>query len=261
MQIQVKCSAATDKTADETEASGGLLPRVTPCGDGSLCCSNDPQCCQNNRGVFLNENGNIIKTRATAATTSYPPLGTGIERFTQTPSISTSITTRTRATSETATLPNGSTSQNPGNSIGVGVSGGSGMSSTGDAESTTLKVGLGLSVPLAVLFSATAMYFWLRKRQRSEKSTEPMSEGTVCTAPSTWNGPMSSYYGKSFVALPPPAAISSPTPTVDLSFYSGAGSSCSGRQPQSPIEVGSPGVRELPTDHFYQYRPSELSDR
>ncbi|KAL2177465.1 uncharacterized protein P884DRAFT_299859 [Thermothelomyces heterothallicus CBS 202.75] len=72
---------------------GGVFPRVTICADGSLCCNNDPQCCQDGKGVFLDEAGNIASARATAATTSYPPLGGGPSRYTLTPSASTTTTT------------------------------------------------------------------------------------------------------------------------------------------------------------------------
>ncbi len=44
---------------------------MTPCSDGSLCCNNDPQCCQDGKGIFLDEGGERISARATAATTSY----------------------------------------------------------------------------------------------------------------------------------------------------------------------------------------------
>ncbi|KAK0711835.1 hypothetical protein B0H67DRAFT_443239, partial [Lasiosphaeris hirsuta] len=143
---------------NETEFGNGVLPRVVPCNDGSLCCNKDPQCCQDGRGIFLDENGNVVKARVTAATTSYPPSGTGTERFTLTPSTSTTSTSASSPPSSSPTTgtnsPASSQSSNPNNAT------------TAEPENTAgLKVGLGVGIPLAIIASGGLVYFLLRRRK------------------------------------------------------------------------------------------------
>ncbi|KAK1756617.1 hypothetical protein QBC47DRAFT_270200, partial [Echria macrotheca] len=136
---------------NETEIGEGVLPRVTPCADGSLCCNNDPQCCADGRGIFLDENGNRASTKATAAITSYPPVGTGTDRYTQTPSLSTTIPPTSLTPS-----PSGTDVANAG--------------STG--ENTALKVGLGVGMAMTVVLTALVVYFWLTRRKRSRTKAD-----------------------------------------------------------------------------------------
>ncbi|KAK5659509.1 hypothetical protein OQA88_711 [Cercophora sp. LCS_1] len=220
--------AQSDGTPDETEADGGRLPRVTECEDGSLCCNNDPQCCQNKSGVFLDENGNKVSTRGTQATTSYPPTGTGTDRFTQTPLVSTSPTSTLASTGGTAASQTGGGPSNSGTpSPGAGAG-----ASEGDKESTLgLKVGLGLGIPLAVLLSAGLVYFLLRRRNKRAQDSG-FSEGPP---PSVYASEQGTY------ALTPPLK-------VETAYYSGH------PVPQKPAELGSPGVAELPAQSTSQRR-------
>ena len=39
----------------ETEKDNGILPRVTKCSDGSFCCDNQANCCNDHEGVILDE--------------------------------------------------------------------------------------------------------------------------------------------------------------------------------------------------------------
>lgn len=141
-----------------------MFPRVTPCSDGSLCCNNDPQCCQDGKGIFLDEGGERISARATAATTSYPPLSGSLVRFTQTPStISASISSMSTLLSPSTTEslpPTISPTETP-------------AFSSGSENSMGLKVGLGLGIPLAVLITACAVYFLLRMRRDRRDDVAP----------------------------------------------------------------------------------------
>ncbi|KAH6838609.1 hypothetical protein B0I37DRAFT_358357 [Chaetomium sp. MPI-CAGE-AT-0009] len=181
----------------------GIFPRVTPCEDGSLCCNNDPQCCQNGDGIFLDESGNRASAKATAATTSYPPVKGGLERFTVTPSTSTTSTSTTSTTSTSSTSTSAEASSTTGAGAGAATASASATptaepSSSDSDDSIGLKVGLGLGIPLAAILAALVVYFVLRKRGRradqavpapqqyppyvgemAQPSAYPYSEGTV----------------------------------------------------------------------------------
>ncbi|KAI9695933.1 MAG: hypothetical protein M1820_008345 [Bogoriella megaspora] len=49
---------------------GGYVPRVNICQDGSYCCDNDPNCCLDHTGVFLNQTNGIVIGRANETTNS-----------------------------------------------------------------------------------------------------------------------------------------------------------------------------------------------
>ncbi|KAK4235054.1 hypothetical protein C8A03DRAFT_18147 [Achaetomium macrosporum] len=142
-----------------TETRGGVFPRVTPCLDGSLCCNNDPQCCQDGKGIFLDESGNVVSAKPTAAITSYPPVSDGLSRFTLTPSTSTTTT------ASSSSLTTSTTSTTPSNAAATTTS-----STTPSAapasndDDTGLKVGLGLGIPLAVIVTACVAYLLFRRR-------------------------------------------------------------------------------------------------
>ncbi|KAK4032012.1 hypothetical protein C8A01DRAFT_20861 [Parachaetomium inaequale] len=138
----------------------GVFPRVAPCSDGSLCCNNDPQCCQDGKGIFLDESGNRASAKATAATTSYPPVSDGLSRFTLTPSTST---TSTSTSSASTTIPDAGAATTLSSTTPTPTPA---PSSSSSDDSIGLKVGLGLGIPLAVLATACAGYLFLRRRNR-----------------------------------------------------------------------------------------------
>ena len=153
------------------EEKKGVFPRVVLCADGTLCCDNNPQCCEAKLGVFLDENGNRVYAKATGAVTSYPPIPGSYERFTQTPSTDTTTGTSTSTTSSSSTsesTPSSLTLTSPTNPAAADPS-----SSTSPFQQTpspdtslSLKVGLGLGIPLAALLTACAVWFLLRRRNR-----------------------------------------------------------------------------------------------
>lgn len=66
---------------DETT---GVFPRATQCDDGSWCCNNNAECCDQGAGVFLDATGGIATAEA-AYTISYPPAsGTSTGRLVST---------------------------------------------------------------------------------------------------------------------------------------------------------------------------------
>ncbi|KAH6635806.1 hypothetical protein F5144DRAFT_600594 [Chaetomium tenue] len=156
--------------------SMGIFPRVTPCKDGSLCCNDDPQCCQNGKGIFLDESGNRASAKATAATTSYPPVSDGLERFTMTPSTSTTSTPSTSATTTSADESSTTTNDEPGAVTTSSSTTPPPDTSNNSDDSIGLKVGLGLGIPLAVILTAIAVYFFLRRRNRNANGAMPDSQ-------------------------------------------------------------------------------------
>ncbi|KAK0747301.1 hypothetical protein B0T21DRAFT_354052 [Apiosordaria backusii] len=224
---------------NETEASNGVLPRVVECRDGSLCCNNDPQCCQDGKGTFLNERGEIASSRATAATTSFPPLsGTGTVRTTapvptpSTPSStvsSESTSTSSTTTTNTSSLPADSRQASPGSSPSDEVTGGN------SNETNNLKLGLGIGIPCAVLITALLvfLYFWRQKRRASKAPEVAEVHGESRHFAEVHgrhhvNG--GGYY---------PSELQSKMPPV----YSGA-RPVSATQPKYPVEIGG----EMPTE-------------
>ncbi|KAK0639708.1 hypothetical protein B0T16DRAFT_423593 [Cercophora newfieldiana] len=177
---------------------GGLLPRVEVCPDGSLCCKSDPACCENGLGVFLDESGNVVSSRGTAATTSYPPNPSGTGRITLTPSASTTTTRQTSSSRPTDGLsgPNPTENSTPGqssaSSTATGAGAGSGTGSSGETnnpgENTTgLKIGLGVGIPLAVIATVATVYciLYVKKRKGKAQAAEMMdtSPGGTSYAP------------------------------------------------------------------------------
>ncbi|KAK3357909.1 hypothetical protein B0T25DRAFT_451277 [Lasiosphaeria hispida] len=222
---------------NETEFGNGVLPRVVPCNDGSLCCNQDPQCCQDRRGVFLDENGNVVKARVTAATTSYPPSGTGTERFTLTPLTSTTSTSTTSASSTPSSSTTGANS--PANSQASNPN----NTTTAEPENTAgLKVGLGVGIPLAVLASGGLVYFLLRRRKtKADSMTHELAGGD------SMSQYQDSRHDNGYGAPPPgpPSEMYSATTPPKGGYYSGG-------KPAAPAELGSPGVAELGVGRRYE---------
>ncbi|KAL1843516.1 hypothetical protein VTJ49DRAFT_1109 [Mycothermus thermophilus] len=85
-------------------------PRVKTCSDGSLCCDDDPKCCDRGQGIFLDESGNRVSTRATGELTRYPPTAGGQSRYTilpsgASPSPSSSTNNNQQATTTSVSTP------------------------------------------------------------------------------------------------------------------------------------------------------------
>lgn len=164
---------------------------MTTCDDGSLCCNDDPTCCAAHSGVFLDQDGNIASTLVTAAVTSYPPVdGTGTDRFTVTPSTSTSSSTTTATTAALDTIPTSSEASVttssavvPSNSSAV-----SSQAESGSGSDASLKIGLGLGITLtAVVVGCLAFVipWWWRRRKRRAQPTST-GEGSSGVVLKTW---------------------------------------------------------------------------
>ncbi|KAK4180183.1 hypothetical protein QBC36DRAFT_320601 [Triangularia setosa] len=224
---------------NETQASNGVLPRVVECADGSLCCNNDPQCCQDGRGTFLNERGEVVLSRATAATTSFPPLsGTGTVRTTApvpTPSTSSSPTlSESTSFSSFSSFPSSSSSRTDTSLLPTD----SGSASPGPAplneENNSLKLGLGIGIPSAVLITALLVILYFRRQKRKALKGPEVAElhgDSRHLAEAKWyhnNG--RGYYPSELQSKMPP-------------LYSGARPVSAG-QPKYPVEIGG----EMPTE-------------
>lgn len=161
---------------NETEALGGFLPRVSQCGDGSWCCTNDPTCCSNGRGVFLDSDGNSALAEGTK-TVSYPPVsGSGIERYTKSTSTtapsttpSTTSTTLISTTLSSVTPQATSTTSSAPTTTGSSAS----LDSPGDEDDdsgTKIGLGVGLGVPLAAIVAGLSVWLVLRRKRRPNES-------------------------------------------------------------------------------------------
>ncbi|KAI7775315.1 hypothetical protein LA080_007032 [Diaporthe eres] len=164
---------------DETLLSG-FLPRVSQCSDGSWCCSYDATCCSGGRGVFLDSDGNSATAEGTA-TTSYPPVsGTGLIRYTESASTSTSSTISASTTSSgSITSSSVGTLATTSATSATDISPTSGSSSDDDDDSGTkvgLGVGIGLGIPLAAIVAGGSVWFFLRRKKRQPHDKDPSGE-------------------------------------------------------------------------------------
>ncbi|KAL2161809.1 hypothetical protein VTH06DRAFT_7593 [Thermothelomyces fergusii] len=245
-----------------------IFPRVKVCADGSLCCDNNKQCCEEGKGIFLDESGNVVSTRATAATTSYPPIGGGPSRYTLTPSTSTTTTTTTTTTSPTtdssssssisASAVTTSTIVTQTTAIDGEPSGGSSSTDDGDDggsgggdHTTGFKIGLGLGIPLTALVTGVAVYFLTKRLHRSP----PAGAATAATTTANGDGSLGPHYN-----YPPPPEQPQPQYAVPGPQSSGlvptyyslgstanlAGTAAAGQQQQQqPVEAPCHMTAEL----------------
>ena len=165
----------------ESEASQGFLPRVTVCDDGSLCCNNNPTCCGEGAGVFLDQDGNIASKLVTAAITSYPPIdGTGTDRFTVVPSTSLVTTTSSPAIDTTSGSGSAASSTPPVASPSP--------SSSNSGNDASLKIGLGLGITLTAVVVGCLAFFiprWWKRRKR-HRELAVVNEGNSNFALKSW---------------------------------------------------------------------------
>jgi hypothetical protein len=119
-----------------TDNPTGYLPRVDICPDGSYCCDNDPTCCVDKQGFFLNSDG-VVTARANQTTTTTTP----------------STTIATTSTTSSFASPSYTPEQAP-SSAGL---------------SQTAKIGLGVGCPAAALLFILLFFFIWRRRQRRQQ--------------------------------------------------------------------------------------------
>ncbi|KAL2145182.1 hypothetical protein VTI28DRAFT_7818 [Corynascus sepedonium] len=145
-----------------TYQEGRLFPRVETCPDGSYCCDDDPECCEKGLGVFLNESGNTVATKATGPITRYPPRGSDGSRYTLVPTMSSGA--ESSATSSGATPSNSAPLETlttpPDDTVNRDDT--DRDNTAGRNNSLGLKIGLGFGIPCAVLITAVLMYFWIQ---------------------------------------------------------------------------------------------------
>lgn len=226
------------------------MPRVSMCADGSLCCDDNKNCCTEGKGIFLDESGNRVAARATAATTSYPPgvntVSSASSRPTST-SVSTPATTTTSASTTRTSSPTGTDGAGIPSSESSSSAQDSGASSSSSSSSSSgtvgLKVGLGLGIPLAVLISGALVYWFLRGRNAARPSADAGTDdssyhrGTMARAEMQGDA---SYISEAPADYKPAAAYAT---------YSGSGTSDAKSVPLSassyPVEIGGQVANEL----------------
>ncbi|KAK4202129.1 hypothetical protein QBC40DRAFT_277011 [Triangularia verruculosa] len=215
---------------NETEASNGVLPRVVQCGDGSLCCNNNPQCCQDGKGTFLNEQGEIVSSRAIGPTTSFPPLsGTGTVRTTAPVPTPTTSTTSSESTSssvstpETSSLPTGTETVSPG-------------PSTPNEENNSLKLGLGIGIPCGVLAAALLIFLFIKRQKKRKALSRP--EVVEVHGESRHLAEMYGHHNNNGEGYHPSELQSKMPPLYSGSRPAGV------TQPKQPVEMGG----EMPTE-------------
>ncbi|KAK4667773.1 uncharacterized protein QC764_704750 [Podospora pseudoanserina] len=218
---------------NETAASNGVLPRVVQCRDGSLCCNNDPQCCQDGKGTFLDEGGEIVSTRATGATTSFPPLSeTGTVRTTApVPTTSTSSSSTFSSTFSESTSSSSTTEiVVPPTNAGPATP----APTPSDEDNNGLKIGLGVGIPCAVLVAALLAFLFFR-RQKKKASNGPVAELHGASRDMVevhgHDAHAGGYYRSEFQSKMPP-------------LYSGA-RPVGGTQQKHPVEMGGEMATEL----------------
>ncbi|KAK3295185.1 uncharacterized protein B0H64DRAFT_416980 [Chaetomium fimeti] len=144
--------------------TGKRFPRVGTCPDGSLCCDDDPDCCEKGLGIFLDESGNQVSTKATAYITRYPLVAGGVSRYTLMPSPDVASTsTSTLLGAETSSDPPATITQADDVSETTPPTQPSAAPSSPN-DSLGFKLGLGLGIPAAMLATAVVVYLWLRRR-------------------------------------------------------------------------------------------------
>jgi hypothetical protein len=135
----------------------GFLPRAANCTDGSFCCDNDPSCCAENRGIFLNGLGAIVSTdREVVSTSSSSSTAVGVVTVTDTPSqaetLNSAMSTATSAADTGDNTPSSS------------------------SLSTSAKVGIAVGAVAGVIMVVCLVVLLMRRRRARHKQTEGLEK-------------------------------------------------------------------------------------
>lgn len=134
-----------------------LFPRAELCADGSYCCDNDNGCCEGGRGVFLNEEGDII-TRASSASQS--------------------------SSAATPSRPGPTTISSAGQSTPSPSEAGTGWDGAESVDDTmAFKIGLGVGIPAAVILGALAVWFFIRRKRNKTRAVHDDRDDTIQSEP------------------------------------------------------------------------------
>lgn len=169
---------------DETT---GVLPRVTPCSDGSLCCDDDDHCCDDGNGVFLDNEGQIADS-APSTTYSYGPERTAATFRTSGESTTMSVSKTTSKTSTTVAAETTSSA----------AAATSSSSDDGGSNSTGMAVGLGVGLSVASLVIGGLFFiFWWKRRsaRKAEAASTKELQGEFAA-------PKNGYYGPTNYEIP-----------------------------------------------------------
>ena len=177
--VTLPWSAETVWLADTTT---GFLPRVVICSDGSFCCDDEPDCCQQNRGIVLNGLGAIVSTdsgptnTSSIASSSIGPTSVITTSATAAATPATSATTSASATSTSSTVSS-TAPLKPSQTSDSGLS-----------ESS--KIGVSVTLPLVALAAAVILSIWFyRRRSRLHRQERYRYDGSVQGAKETFLPP------------------------------------------------------------------------
>ncbi|KAK7397888.1 hypothetical protein QQX98_012739 [Neonectria punicea] len=143
----------------------GVLPRVSVCKDGTLCCDDDDHCCDDGNGIFLGNDGKIADG-APSTTYSYGPERTAasFRTKTETPTTSSAPATSTEASTTSASLT----------SSGLSVSTSASAQEDNDEKDSSsnasgLAIGLGVGIPVACIgLGLIGAWFWWKNRKAKQ---------------------------------------------------------------------------------------------
>lgn len=154
----------------EVDEVNGVFPRVTLCGDGSLCCDNDPQCCGSGTGIFLDNQGRVAKSAPTT-TYSWGPERTAATFRTNLPSSTHKSASASSTPTQAPTQSNASDSSEKDNNQG-------------------LKIGLGVGIPVGcIAVGAVAFLLFRRRRKSGQGQGEAAELGTDGEKKTVYGGP------------------------------------------------------------------------
>lgn len=145
-----------------------------------MCCSNDPQCCNNKRGRFLDDEGNLLasaptttSTQSTTSVTSTSPTEPSFELTTSTERPSSPLSSVVAAS--VTPIPTDSSSSKD-------------ESDPENGEALALKVGLGLGIPLIAVIVAGAIFILIRKRLNKADNHYEQQIHENYQLPPIWSG-------------------------------------------------------------------------
>jgi hypothetical protein len=174
-----------------------ILPRVRICRDGSLCCDNDPRCCENGDGIFLDNKG-FITDSAPSTTITWGPERTssGFRVSTEQTSSTSTSSVESSTSSSTSSTSSSETSTVTGDSDSNKNNDGETEKSNDDNSSLPIGLGVGLGVGIPLIAAALGIWFCISRKKRRNAAS---------AATGTPHGQMP-MAGQSIMGTPPPSS-------------------------------------------------------
>ncbi|KAI5456491.1 hypothetical protein BGZ63DRAFT_367086 [Mariannaea sp. PMI_226] len=149
----------------------GILPRVSICADGSLCCNDDAHCCDEGNGIFLDNDGKIAES-APSTTYSYGPERTAATFRVSQETATSSTDSTTSATSTTALTSSVSLTR----ALSASSATASADSEKSNDKTSGLAIGLGVGLPVACIsVGLIGAWMWWKKRKTQASEAAAMN--------------------------------------------------------------------------------------